>query len=64
MKTIKAEIPDRVFTQLDHLVKEGWFASQEEIVRQALEKFLHVNRPEILEKFVREDVEWALHGSK
>jgi Arc/MetJ-type ribon-helix-helix transcriptional regulator len=64
MKIIKTEIPDQMFEQLHRLVQAGWFTSQDQIVRQALEKFLHANRPEVLEKHVREDVEWALHGSK
>jgi predicted nucleic acid-binding protein len=31
---------------------------------EALRRFLDVHRPELLERFIREDVEWGLHGEE
>jgi Arc/MetJ-type ribon-helix-helix transcriptional regulator len=62
MKTIKAKIPDKLYLQMERLVKEGWFRSQEDIIDDALRRFLNTHRPELLEKFIRDDVERALGG--
>ena len=64
MKTIKVQIPDRMYQQIETLVKEGWFRDREDIINVALRKFLEANQPELLEQFFREDVEWGLSGGK
>ena len=64
MKTIRVKIPDRIHRQIEVLVKEGWFLSQEEIINQAIRKFVEANRPEMLEKYFRDDVEWGLRGGR
>ncbi len=63
MKAIQAKVPDQLYRQIDLLVKEGWFPSHEFVIEQALRRFLESHRPELMEKFIREDVEWGLHGS-
>lgn len=45
---------------MEQLVKAGWFRSEEEAVRLALIEFLRRHRFELLERFQREDIEWAL----
>ena len=62
MKTIKVQIPDRMYQQIETLVHEGWFRDREDIVNVALRKFLEANQPELLEQFFHEDVEWGLSG--
>jgi Arc/MetJ-type ribon-helix-helix transcriptional regulator len=64
MKHLKFDIPDQLYRQMDTLVKQGWFRDQEEILNLALRKFLNSNRPELLERFFREDIEWGLSGGK
>jgi Arc/MetJ-type ribon-helix-helix transcriptional regulator len=64
MKHLKFDIPDQLYRQLETLVKQGWFRDQEEILNLALRKFLNSNRPELLERFFREDIEWGLSGGK
>jgi hypothetical protein len=46
------------------LVGEGWFRDEKEIVSEAVRRFLDTHEPELMEKFVREDVEWGLHGDE
>jgi Arc/MetJ-type ribon-helix-helix transcriptional regulator len=62
MKTIRAKIPDQLYRQLDALVKQGWFRSHEDVIDHALRRFLELHRPELMEKFIRDDVKWGLHG--
>jgi Arc/MetJ-type ribon-helix-helix transcriptional regulator len=64
MKTIRAKIPDKLYQQVDQLVKQGWFRSRESIIDEALRRFLYHRRPEELRKQILEDVEWGLNGKK
>jgi Arc/MetJ-type ribon-helix-helix transcriptional regulator len=59
LKTIEVQLPDRVTTELDTLVKSGWFGSEDEIIRVALLEFVQRNRFALLEQFQREDIAWA-----
>jgi hypothetical protein len=63
MKTLKAEIPDQLFRQMDSF-KQGWFRDQADIINQALRRFVDSHRPELMEKYILEDVEWALRGKE
>jgi Arc/MetJ-type ribon-helix-helix transcriptional regulator len=60
MKTINVELPDRTVEEIDQLVRAGWFASEGEAVRAAVLDFVRRNRVELLERFQREDIAWAL----
>jgi Arc/MetJ-type ribon-helix-helix transcriptional regulator len=62
MKTVQAKIPDRLDRALNALVERGWFPNRDEVVQEAIRRFLDAHRPELLEKFVREDLEWGLRG--
>ena len=64
MKSIRVELPDKIAAELDMLVKEGWFRSEDEIVRLALTELIRRRRFELLERFQREDIAWALQQKK
>jgi Arc/MetJ-type ribon-helix-helix transcriptional regulator len=63
MKTVEVKLPDLVYRQIDNLVKKGWFVTHEEVINQALRKFLEANRPELLQKMIEDDVRWGLDGT-
>ena len=63
VKRLSVDIPERLQRQLETLVQEGWFRDPEEIVNLALRKFLESHHPDLMEKHIREDVEWGLHGT-
>lgn len=63
MKTIETKISDRLDRAMDALVDGGWFATREQILQEAIRRFLDAHKPELLAQSVREDVEWGLHGS-
>lgn len=60
MKTIEATIPDQLDCEIEALVEKGWYASRHAVLREAISRFLAGHRPELMEEFVREDVEWGL----
>ena len=60
MKTIQVELPEKLAAELEAYVKTGWFSSEAEVVRAALMEFVRRNRVGLLERFMRDDIEWAL----
>ena len=60
MKAIQLELPDKLAEALDTMVKQGWFRSEEEVLRFALLEFLRGHRLGVLEQFQRDDIAWAL----
>lgn len=64
MKTVQVEIPDQLRKDIDALVRDGWFSSETELARHALAEFVRRRRFELMERFQREDIEWALQQGK
>ena len=61
-RVFETSVPPRLFDQLEKLVDDGWFGSIDEIVREALRRYLITHRPELMERQIRDDVEWGLRG--
>jgi Arc/MetJ-type ribon-helix-helix transcriptional regulator len=62
MKTIQTEVPEQLYKMAQILVKEGWFRDEKDIFSEAIRRFLDTHRPDLMEKFIRNDVEWGLRG--
>jgi Arc/MetJ-type ribon-helix-helix transcriptional regulator len=62
MKTIQTEVPEQLYKMAQMLVKEGWFRDEKDIFSEAIRRFLDTHRPDLMEKFIRNDVEWGLRG--
>jgi Arc/MetJ-type ribon-helix-helix transcriptional regulator len=60
MKTIQIELPDSIATQVDMLVKEGWFTDESQMILLALAEFIHRYGFVLHERFQLEDIDWAL----
>lgn len=61
--TLQTEVPVRLFAELQSLVDAGWFRSMDEVVLDALRRFLDSHREDLMRGFLREDVEWGLRGT-
>ena len=59
---IEAEIPSQLFAEMQSLVNTGWFRSVDDVVLDALRRFLDSHREELMEGLLREDLEWGLRG--
>jgi len=59
---IQTEVPTGLLSQAQHLIETGWFRSLDELMLDALRRFLESHRTELMEDFVRQDVEWGLNG--
>ena len=62
MKTIQTEVPENLYKNAIALVKEGWFRDEKDVFSEAIRRFLDSHRPELMEKFILDDVEWGLDG--
>jgi len=62
--TVQAEVPVRLLTEMKGLVEAGWFRNLNELMLDALRRFVESHRAELMERYIREDVEWGLYGDE
>lgn len=60
MKAIHVELPDKLAAEVKAYVEAGWFGSEADVVRAALLDFVRRRRVDLLERFMRDDIAWAL----
>ena len=63
MKAIQTELPDKLYEQVKNLVAGGWYNNESEVITEAVRRFLEAHAPELIEQFIKEDVEWGLRGT-
>ncbi|MFH1674900.1 MAG: ribbon-helix-helix domain-containing protein [Pseudomonadota bacterium] len=59
MKTLSINIPDNLAAQINDYVKAGFFPSEPDVILAAMSEFVRRNRIHMMERFAREDIEWA-----
>ncbi len=52
------------FALMEALVSAGWFQGLNDLMLEAVRRLLDAHRPELMERFVREDIEWGLRGDE
>lgn len=62
MSSVQTEIPEQLWQQVQTLVQQGWAGSAQEVVNKSLRRYLESHQDILAEAFIREDVEWGLHG--
>jgi Arc/MetJ-type ribon-helix-helix transcriptional regulator len=62
MRNVTIELPERVNREVEAMVSAGWFDDEGEVLRFALAQFLRRYRNELVERFEREDIAWAIPG--
>lgn len=60
----ETQIPFQLFEQADQLVATGWYSSVDEVILDALRRLLESRRQELVEQFLRADVDWGLYGAE
>ena len=60
MKTIKVALPVKLEMEARKYVKSGWFADEAALLRTALEEYIRHHRLQLMERFMKEDIDWAL----
>ena len=59
---IRAELPRDLTARARSYVEEGWAADFDELLAEALRRFLESHTARVTESFVMRDVQWGLHG--
>jgi Arc/MetJ-type ribon-helix-helix transcriptional regulator len=63
MKTaIRAELPEQLVAEAQAFVEEGWVGDFDELLAEALRRYLESHSSRLAESFIREDVNWGLRG--
>ena len=61
---IQAELPPELLAQARAFVEEGWAKDVNELLAEALRRYLESHSSQLSETFIREDVEWGLNGDE
>lgn len=59
---IHAELPPELTARAERYVKEGWATDFNELLADALRRFLESHPGKVTEAQLLEDVQWGLHG--
>lgn len=62
MKTVTFSCPDDLVSALEKLVESGWENSTDEAIVAALQRYIRLRKPEVLEQQLEADIAWGLHG--
>lgn len=60
--TVKTEIPDQLWQQAQNMVEQGWVNNIDDLIAESIRRYLESHQETMNERFIREDVEWGLHG--
>ena len=61
--TIQAELPPELTARALAFVKDGWASDLNELLADALRRFLESHSARVTESMVMSDVQWGLHGN-
>ena len=65
MKTaVQTTLPSDLLAQARGFVEEGWAGDFDELMAEALRRYLESHSARLSENLVREDVAWGLHGGE
>ncbi len=62
MSAVQVTLPDDLVSKARQFVDQGFATNMDSLVSEALRRFLESHEPELTEAFIREDIEWGLHG--
>lgn len=60
--SVHAQLPEKLVEEARKFVQAGWATDFDQLVADALQRYLESHSAELTEAFVREDVDWGLHG--
>ena len=59
---IEADLPAELAAQARAFVAEGWATDFNDLLAEALRRFLESHEASLTESFIKDDVEWGLRG--
>jgi len=61
--TVETVLPTRLVAQMESLINLGWFPDMDDLIADAVRRFLETHTPELIEHYLWQDIEWGLHGT-
>jgi Arc/MetJ-type ribon-helix-helix transcriptional regulator len=62
--TVKTQVPIQIRKEMQRLITDGWYRSEDDLILDALRRFLSTHRADLLTQQIREDIEWGLYGQE
>ena len=60
---IQTQLPEHLVKQAEDFIREGWASDLNELMIEALRRYLETHQAAFVEQFIREDIAWGLRGS-
>ncbi|SKA93893.1 hypothetical protein SAMN02745130_03592 [Thiothrix eikelboomii] len=58
---IQANLPENLLVKAEQLVLAGWVGNLDDLLADALRRYLESHSEELAEKFIRENAQWGLY---
>lgn len=58
----KIDIPPALWQELQILIEKGWATNVQQVLLEALRRYLDTHQAQLSEGFIQEDVQWGLYG--
>lgn len=62
METVPAKLTKRIVTEMEDMIKQGWYANKSELIRDAIRELIKKQKVTQLESAIKEDIQWGLYG--
>jgi metal-responsive CopG/Arc/MetJ family transcriptional regulator len=59
---IQAELPEQLVDELHRFIREGRAEGLNQLLQEALRRYLDSHSVALAESFLKQDVDWGLHG--
>jgi Arc/MetJ-type ribon-helix-helix transcriptional regulator len=60
---IQAELPEKLINKAQELVQAGWENDLDDLLADALRRYLESHSVALADQFIQDDVQWGLFGS-
>jgi hypothetical protein len=59
---VQVTLPQELVSKARQYIEQGFASNIDHLMAEALSRYLESHEPGLTENFIREDVEWGLHG--
>ncbi len=59
---IETKIPDQLWQQAQSMVEQGRINNIDSLITESIRRYIESHQQTTNEDFIREDVDWGLHG--
>ena len=60
--TLQTRVPVQLLEEMQALISTGWYVDENDLLMDALRRFLGTHAADVMERQLCEDVQWGLYG--